>query len=132
MPGDAVEAWTAVAREAGKRSGTPFLPGIFPARPLKELLGEGRVDGYVALPPTARPPAAGRGVGVCEASPDFACRATVSPVSLWVGPEGGLTDRETDALLREGLRPLSVGHWTLRVETAVTACLSGLIMGNGR
>jgi 16S rRNA (uracil1498-N3)-methyltransferase len=46
---------------------------------------------------------------------------------LLVGPEGGLTDDEAAAAIAAGLRPISLGPWTLRTETAVIAGLSRLV-----
>jgi 16S rRNA (uracil1498-N3)-methyltransferase len=44
-----------------------------------------------------------------------------------VGPEGGLTSAERDALNERGAIPLSLGQWVLRAETAVAAALARLI-----
>ena len=52
---------------------------------------------------------------------------TPSRLSLWVGPEGGFSPEEEQALRAKGLIPLTVGPWILRVETAVTALLGSLL-----
>jgi 16S rRNA (uracil1498-N3)-methyltransferase len=44
-----------------------------------------------------------------------------------VGPEGGLADDEVERARALGLRPLSLGPWTLRTEVAVIAALSRLV-----
>lgn len=46
-----------------------------------------------------------------------------------VGPEGGLTDEETAACLAAGARPLSLGPYILRVETAGLAAAATLMNG---
>ena len=46
---------------------------------------------------------------------------------LLIGPEGGLTDDEVHHARNRGLRPLSLGAWTLRTEVAVVAALSRLL-----
>lgn len=43
---------------------------------------------------------------------------SISPFSLLVGPEGGLSDKEKKKLLDVGAIPVSLGKHTLRVETA--------------
>lgn len=43
-----------------------------------------------------------------------------------IGPEGGWVPFETDLLKHAGFLPFTLGPWTLRVETAVTAALSQL------
>ena len=51
---------------------------------------------------------------------------TASDVAFFVGPEGGFTDAETDAMFAAGAAPLRIGDWTLRVETAAVAGLGVL------
>lgn len=80
----------------------PFVEDRLPA------LVEG-TDGLVAHP------------GATEA-----CAAARGPVTLVVGPEGGLVDFELDLLGKAGLRCVSLGTRPLRVETAVAALLGRL------
>jgi 16S rRNA (uracil1498-N3)-methyltransferase len=49
------------------------------------------------------------------------------PALLLVGPEGGLTDAEADALRAAAFHPLSLGPWTLRTETAALVGLTRLL-----
>lgn len=44
-----------------------------------------------------------------------------SPVTVIVGPEGGLTDEEREAAVLAGYRPVALGTHTLRFETAALA-----------
>lgn len=48
-------------------------------------------------------------------------------LAVWIGPEGGFTPDETSSLEQAGMQPVQIGHWTLRVETAVTALLGWLL-----
>ena len=43
------------------------------------------------------------------------------PVTVVVGPEGGLTAGEADRLRAAGYRPMTLGPFTLRFETAAVA-----------
>lgn len=53
----------------------------------------------------------------------------VGPVALLVGPEGGWTGDERDALLTEECRPLSLGSRVLRVETAALSGAALVLCG---
>jgi 16S rRNA (uracil1498-N3)-methyltransferase len=44
-----------------------------------------------------------------------------TPISVVIGPEGGLTDEEREAAVTAGYRPLALGMHTLRFETAALA-----------
>ena len=46
------------------------------------------------------------------------------PITLAVGPEGGIEEYELDALQRAGFRAVSIGNTTLRFETAAVAALA--------
>ncbi len=48
------------------------------------------------------------------------------PLSLLIGPEGGLSPREIQAAQASGFVPVRLGAAVLRVETAVAASLSGV------
>lgn len=51
-------------------------------------------------------------------------RSLREPATLAVGPEGGWTDYEVEALLAAGFESVGLGARILRVETAVTALIS--------
>ncbi|MEM7352453.1 MAG: RsmE family RNA methyltransferase [Acidobacteriota bacterium] len=55
---------------------------------------------------------------------EAAFSAPVSRLEIAVGPEGGWIDREVETFRQAGFRPVSLGSWILRVETAVTAVLA--------
>ncbi len=44
-------------------------------------------------------------------------------INLWIGPEGGFSEKEVDLFLRKNVKPFSLGEHILRAETAaVVAC----------
>lgn len=45
-------------------------------------------------------------------------------VEIAIGPEGGWIDREVETFGEAGFRPVALGPWILRVETAVAAALA--------
>ncbi|MBN2449801.1 MAG: 16S rRNA (uracil(1498)-N(3))-methyltransferase [Lentisphaeria bacterium] len=115
--GSAVQGWRRDALAAMKQSGNPFLPEIDGPTDLTVCLAGGVEPGVFGAVPEG---ADGNGP---RAPADLGAW-----VGVWVGPEGGFTAEEEAALRGAGLRPWSVGHWVLRVETAVPALL-GLLAG---
>ncbi len=57
-----------------------------------------------------------------------AARAGAGParVEIALGPEGGWIDREVETFRGAGFRPVRLGAWILRVETALAAALAQL------
>jgi 16S rRNA (uracil1498-N3)-methyltransferase len=122
--GDALSAaqrrrWTCRCIAAAKQAGLDFLPAI--GRPMT-------LEAYTAGPQT--------GLGLFgDLSDDarplraaVADRAAGPPIyNVVVGPEGGLTPAEGQALRRAGFRPVRLGHTVLRIETAAVALLAGLL-----
>ena len=47
-------------------------------------------------------------------------------IGYFIGPEGGFSPAEADAMRQADFLPIRIGHWILRVETAVTAGLAVL------
>lgn len=45
-----------------------------------------------------------------------------------VGPEGGLTDDEIDLAVGDGLRPVTLGPWVLRTETAALSLAARMLV----
>ena len=54
------------------------------------------------------------------------------PVSAVIGPEGGLTDGERQALLAAGYLPVALGRHTLRFETAALAAAAAVAQARMR
>jgi len=117
-----LEHWRAVAIAACEQSGRARLPEIVMPVALPDWLGRLPADPglLLALSPGAHARtrdlhfAAGRGI-------------------LAVGPEGGLGDRDLDALDQAGFTRLSLGPRVLRTETAGLAALAALqaVHGDG-
>lgn len=112
--------WRQHLLEGCKQAHNPFLPEIVACQPLATALS--------SLPEAAtRWYGAPGASGVATATPD----PTQSPgaVAWLVGPEGGFTPAEETAIGAAGFRPLSLGPWILRVETA--AIVGAAILGQG-
>ncbi len=105
--------WMDLHFEACKQSGNPFLPEVANPIPFTAALARARKTCGALITGSNR-------TGVF---PDL---GTASDIAFFVGPEGGFTDAETDAMFAAGAVPLRIGDWTLRVETAAIAGLGVL------
>ena len=105
--------WMDLLFEACKQSGNPFLPVVANPMPFAAALNHAREACGVLITGSNR-------TGV------FPELGAASDVAFFVGPEGGFTDAETDAMFAAGAAPLRIGDWTLRVETAAIAGLGVL------
>lgn len=116
---EATARWTEDAREACKQSGNPFLPTIHPPAILQEALDASDFPGHIGWVP---------GNSESDSRPwsDDRVRGAAGQMGLWIGPEGGFAEDEAAQILAHGVRPLGLGPWVLRVETAVIAGLSWL------
>ncbi len=92
-----------------EQSSGAWLPAIFP-----EATPENAI---AAAPPGTRL--------LLDAAGEPALRAEyAAPVTLAIGPEGGLEPEEREALVGAGFRPIAIGETTLRFETAALAALA--------
>ena len=115
LPGESSVAgrWMDLLFEACKQSGNPFLPAVATPMPFAAALARARETCGALIVGSNR-------TGV------FPERGEASDVAFFVGPEGGFSDEETDAMFAAGSVPLRIGDWTLRVETAAVAGLGVL------
>ena len=115
QPGESSVAgrWVDLLFEACKQSGNPFLPAVASPMPFSAALDRARETCGALIVGSNR-------TGV------FPELGTASDVAFFVGPEGGFTDAETEAMFDAGAIPLRIGDWTLRVETAAVAGLGVL------
>lgn len=105
-----VGRWQRVAEAAVAQCGRCRAPEVFPPLPLAEVLPTlqallvvadfqgGTLDPWPGIPPAG--------------------------VAVFVGPEGGFTEQERQALREAGAMGLSLGPRTLRAETAAVAALA--------
>ncbi|TSE32756.1 16S rRNA (uracil(1498)-N(3))-methyltransferase [Tepidimonas charontis] len=124
-----VAHWQAVAVAACEQCGGNRVPPVLPVRTLAQALAEGW-DAAVVGGATAAPAAnAFLSLGAdALALRQWAPTPSGDPCRLLIGPEGGLTEAEEQALRAAGWQPLSLGARVLRTETAALAalCLLGL------
>jgi len=108
--GRRVSRWQRVAEAAVAQCGRSRVPEVLPPRPLSEALGT--LQGLLVV-------ADFEGGGL-EAWPGIPSEG----VAVFVGPEGGFTGQERQALAEAGALGLYLGPRTLRAETAAVAALA--------
>ena len=117
--------WQQDAREACKQCGNVFLPEIHAPKSLDHVLRRVVEPGIVGAAPNSEGADVGD-AGICGLT--SAERALshfhTARIGAWVGPEGGFTSNEQEAIIKRGILPVTIGPWTLRVETAVVACIT--------
>ncbi len=107
------ERQEALLMEGCKQSKNPFLPKILPALSLPEALREIAEKGYHAW------------YGSVKETPDTLSGGG-DDLAWIVGPEGGFTPAEEEALQAAGIRGLNLGPYVLRLETAAVCGLAVL------
>jgi 16S rRNA (uracil1498-N3)-methyltransferase len=110
--------WNAIAIEACKQSGNPYLPKIFPVQRIEILLQESFIQSSNTL----------RFVASLEpnAKTILAYRHLPSPERIFIaiGPEGGFSPQESALFHQKNFLPLKLATHTLRSETAAVYALS--------
>lgn len=124
-----LEHWQRVAAGACRQCGRNRLPRIAPITVLEDWLAAPPEGLRLMLAPEAdehltdlRPP--GDAAGSSDTGSDTS--PVAGPVTILVGPEGGLTDEETAAAVAAGFRPVGLGPRVLRTETAAVAGVTAL------
>jgi len=115
--------WQAIAVEAIKQCGTPWLPIVetpITTNAFLERKETSELNLIGSLQNNSRHPAGFLGAFKAEHG-----RMPTS-ISVWVGPEGDFTLGEVRAIEASGARPINLGPRVLRVETAAIYCLSFL------
>ena len=106
VPDKISERWHSLLQEACKQAGNMFVPKIYAPCPLDKALDKIKEFNmsafYGAVSPDDKKLS-------CSSRPDIA----------WlVGPEGGFSDEEEQQILSNGVVPLNIGPYIMRVETA--------------
>lgn len=120
-----LERWRAIAVEACKQCGNPFVPEIHPVVSAKDFFAKISSSGTENFAGTLKLTASlEEGTRSCrEIENDF--RANPPREILWlVGPEGDFSPEEYSAARAAGFLPARLGEFVLRVPTAALYCLS--------
>ncbi|MFW5802681.1 MAG: RsmE family RNA methyltransferase [Verrucomicrobiota bacterium] len=103
--------WRQEAISAMKQSGNPWYPTLNESTAFSQCLQSNGQTNAV--------------FGHCSASspPTLPRLEEAEELIVWVGPEAGFSESEQQQLLETGARPVQLGPYILRVETAVVALL---------
>lgn len=123
------DRWRRIASEAARQCGRIDVPEVAPVTELANAVavpagpGERRLvpweDAGAAAPPLRS------AIGMPAAGPGGATwQAPAAPVTLLIGPEGGLTAAEVEEAKRHGFEAVTLGRLILRTETAAIATLA--------
>jgi 16S rRNA (uracil1498-N3)-methyltransferase len=109
--------WQAVARSAARQSRRPWIPGVqgpVSTAQLSSMLGGDNGELALVLHESADRPITDLAVAQAES------------IILVVGPEGGVSDGELDALTSAGAVPVLLGPTVLRTSTAAAVALGAV------
>jgi len=107
--------WSRQLIEACKQCGQPHFPKLHPPQPLKTVLptlNRLSLRLIASLEPRAQP--------LTQLVPD----EVPSSAGLAIGPEGDFSPAEYDAFAEAGWKPWTLGHLTLRCETAAISAVA--------
>lgn len=114
---DAPDKWRRIMVESCKQCRRAWLPVVHPsAAPIEVVLAASTGGGLALLADLQ-----GEAVADAIASSDHGASAAITCL---VGPEGGFTDTEVNAIKAAGARSVTLGEHVLRVETAAAAMLA--------
>lgn len=118
--GKKTERWQKIAREAAKQCGRGLLPQVERPAAFQEALGEAvKAETFLFC-------YEGGGEGIAR----VVSRETKT-VSVWIGPEGGFSLEEAEAVKQAGGIPVTLGKRILRTETAPLAALTAVMLVSG-
>jgi len=107
--------WQGVIISAAEQCGRNRLPTLAPLTDVPGWLAQTDLHKRILLSPRAQQPLS-----------DWARHHPAQALTLIVGPEGGLTEKEEELAIAHGALPLSMGPRVLRTETAGMAAIAAL------
>ncbi len=115
-----VRRWQAVAESAAKQSKRSRIPTVHPVMDFKESVSHA-IECDCRLVPYENER------GMQSAAEAFRAIRTGDRISVMIGPEGGFSSEEIDAV-RKKMQVLSLGRRILRTDTAAITMMSALML----
>lgn len=113
--------WQAIAESAAKQSKRSCIPEVEPVSTLSDAVKEAADSAVCFFAYEHQEGMAGtaRGLSLVKAG---------TRIAVFIGPEGGFSEKEAQIAQKAGICPVSLGKRILRTETAGLALLSVLMM----
>jgi 16S rRNA (uracil1498-N3)-methyltransferase len=121
-----VERWRQIARAAAEQCKTGRVPGIEPPRPLAAVLADPPEGRKVVLSEHG-----GRALKDILAEEPAPAPGAPENWALLLGPEGGWSERELDAIEAAGFEAASLGPQILRAGTAALSAAAIVLHSRG-
>ncbi|RDX37804.1 16S rRNA (uracil(1498)-N(3))-methyltransferase [Kangiella sp. HD9-110m-PIT-SAG07] len=109
-----IQHWEKVIQSACEQCGRSSIPKLNPVIDLASALAAAGNQNFFLHP---------------ESSNSFKTITDINPgepIALWIGPEGGFSDKETAQVRSQGITPVQLGPRILRTETAALAAVSAM------
>mgnify|MGYP000050009849 CR=1 FL=1 len=108
-----VQHWEKVIQSACEQCGRSTLPRLNPVIEISTALEQTNSSHHFFLHPDAK-----------ESFSAYSEAEPTASIALWVGPEGGFSDKEVEQALNNNITPVQLGPRVLRTETAALAAVS--------
>ena len=115
-----VERWQQIAESAAKQSKRMLIPNVHQVLSFKEALKYAESNDIRLIPYELAK-------GMQETKEILAAIEQGQSIGIFIGPEGGFEEKEVEAAISEGAKPITLGKRILRTETAGLAILSVLM-----
>ena len=115
-----VDRWQQIAESAAKQSKRMLIPNVHQVLSFKEALKYAESMDIRLIPYELAK-------GMQETKEILAAIEPGKSIGIFIGPEGGFEEKEVEAAISEGVKPITLGKRILRTETAGLAILSVLM-----
>ena len=115
-----VERWQQIAESAAKQSKRMLIPNVHQVLSFKEALKYAESMDIRLIPYELAKV-------MQETKEILAAIEQGQSIGIFIGPEGGFEEKEVEAAISEGAKPITLGKRILRTETAGLAILSVLM-----
>ena len=118
--------WNKIAKEAAMQSGRGVIPEVLEAVSFEDMLCDLKQNdlGFVCYEAQPR-------VSLKTLFEEKSKQKKIKNIAFFVGPEGGISDKEINSALENGVPSAGLGNRILRTETAPLCVVSLLMMLSG-